>query len=113
MPSSHVLLSRECHGGSMIHVCFAVSADLQAKAAKWLLDHGEVCGLPVVRIKNKFAVKDSSEYDGCVSPLRVALCLKVVARMYMCAMDPRHCVREASSARAAQRSADACGMRVR
>ena len=32
--------------------------------AQWLCEHGAEEGLPVVRVKNKFASKDSSEYDG-------------------------------------------------
>mmetsp|Transcript_61853 Transcript_61853/g.145475 ORF Transcript_61853/g.145475 Transcript_61853/m.145475 type:complete len:642 (-) Transcript_61853:135-2060(-) len=34
------------------------------ETAKWMLDNGTRCALPAVRVKNKFAVKDSSEYDG-------------------------------------------------
>eukprot|EP00961_Rhodomonas_salina_P090129 1212211-Rhodomonas_salina.3 len=34
-----------------------------------MLENGTKCDLPAVRVKNKFAVKDSSEYDGCALPL--------------------------------------------
>ncbi len=40
-----------------------------AQHAKWLIEQGEARGLPVVRVKNKFAMDDSSEYDGCVPAL--------------------------------------------
>ncbi len=30
----------------------------------WLIEDGERLGLPVVRVKNKFAMENSSEYDG-------------------------------------------------
>mmetsp|Transcript_9689 Transcript_9689/g.19391 ORF Transcript_9689/g.19391 Transcript_9689/m.19391 type:complete len:88 (+) Transcript_9689:137-400(+) len=32
--------------------------------AEWLLREGRAMGLPVVRVKNKFSVADSAEYDG-------------------------------------------------
>ncbi len=32
--------------------------------ARWLCEAGETEGLPVVRVKNKFAARCSSEYDG-------------------------------------------------
>lgn len=32
--------------------------------ARWLIADGEALGLPVVRVKNKFAMENSDEYDG-------------------------------------------------
>jgi len=32
--------------------------------ARWLIEEGEELGLPVVRVKNKFSMENSDEYDG-------------------------------------------------
>jgi len=38
--------------------------DEMLQVAEWLLEEGPAVGLPVVRIKNKFALPDATEYDG-------------------------------------------------